>query len=110
MSENCPSETKSHIKCDTGQCMESCEYCDYVDRGMEDCHIVYWISERCPLYKNAVSYKNVTGQCLSIEYITRFTGCIHFKIDKENERINRESEEHIRKLYERRMKADGGDM
>jgi hypothetical protein len=85
-----------------GNCERSCEYCDHVDRGFDEyCHQIYWISERCPLYEKDEFCKQIIKSIFDLAYVTRLTGCIYFKFDEENKRINEEADEQIRQLHER---------
>ena len=83
-------------------CERSCEYCEYVNRGLDDCcHQVYWISDRCPLDEKSKFYKEITGDILDLAYITRLTGCIHCKPDEIYKKQMEEADEQIRQLHER---------
>ena len=64
-------------------CDESCAYCEFVDRGVDDCyHETYSVSDRCPLYKILEQYREITKHRHSIEWGTGYTGCVHFKSDQ----------------------------
>jgi|WetSurMetagenome_2_1015567.scaffolds.fasta_scaffold24903_7 hypothetical protein len=80
---------------------ERCENCEFVNRGVDDCcHMVFWVSDRCPLYKNLQMYRRINNHPHSIEWSTGLTGCRLFKVDEvykqnmeEADRLNHERNE-----------------
>jgi len=89
-------------------CENSCEYCEHVNRGHDDCcHEVYQISDRCPLSELLKMFLDVNGYPCAIEWSVRYTGCVHFKEDLENKRQNEEFAQFLKEKYEKEKRDPG---
>lgn len=65
---------------------KSCGECEFVDRGLDDCsHEIFWITDRCPLHGLMQLYRRINHAPPPVEWVTSYTGCVHFKLDEEYE-------------------------
>jgi len=77
-------------------CENRCENCVYVERGYDEySHDVHSVGNNCPIYDNLKLYRKVTGRTVSIEMITGWIGCNHFRLDEGYKQKCEETEKFI---------------
>lgn len=82
-------------------CERSCEFCEGVDRGVDDCcHAIYWLTDRCPLYLTMKAYHKV-APVPDFQLVTRFTGCVYFKLDEKYKLQCEETDKMLEELHKR---------